>query len=180
MQENINELGIDAQSSEEQMVEVLLESLQRGMTLRELKGVSEKEMEAIYACAHQMYVNGKLDEAEKFFRFLYLYDFHNGDYIFGLASVLQLKRQYQKAIDLYAVAYAQLQRDERPLFHAGQCHLALGRKGLARSCFSDVADRSQDLALVEKAKAYLALITEGAHTEQEMPASATSELSDLD
>lgn len=148
--------------SESTMVEALLESLRSGVTLRELKGVDDTTMEAVYAYAHQFYVNGQLDEAEKFFRFLYMFDFHNGDYVFGLASVYQLKKEYQKAIDLYAVAYALVRQDERPLFHAGQCHLALGRRGMARGCFEDVLSRCRDEEMAERARIYLKLIAEGA------------------
>lgn len=148
--------------SEQTMIDALLQSLRGGATLRELKGVDDTTMEAVYAYAHQFYMNGQLDEAEKFFRFLYLFDFHNGDYVFGLASVYQMKKQYQKAIDLYAVAYALVRHDERPLFHAGQCHLALGRRGLARGCFEDVLSRCRDEAMAERARAYLTLIAEGA------------------
>ncbi|WP_197703076.1 SycD/LcrH family type III secretion system chaperone [Stenotrophomonas maltophilia] len=151
-----------ADVSESTMVEALLESLRSGVTLRELKGVDDTTMEAVYAYAHQFYVNGQLDEAEKFFRFLYMFDFHNGDYVFGLASVYQLKKDYQKAIDLYAVAYALVRQDERPLFHAGQCHLALGRRGMARGCFEDVLSRCRDEEMADRARTYLELIAEGA------------------
>ncbi|WP_205515556.1 SycD/LcrH family type III secretion system chaperone [Stenotrophomonas sp. B1-1] len=148
--------------SESSMIDALLQSLRSGVTLRELKGVDDTTMEGVYAYAHQFYVNGQLDEAEKFFRFLYMFDFHNSDYVFGLASVYQLKKQYQKAIDLYAVAYALVRHDERPLFHAGQCHLALGRRGMARGCFEDVLSRCRDADMAERARTYLQFIAEGA------------------
>ncbi|WP_306453916.1 MULTISPECIES: tetratricopeptide repeat protein, partial [unclassified Burkholderia] len=42
-------------------------------------------MDGIYAYAYRFYQRGRLDEAEVFFRFLYIYDFYNVDYATGLA-----------------------------------------------------------------------------------------------
>ena len=116
-------------------------------------------MEGVYAYAHRFYVNGQLDEAETFFRFLCLYDFYNGEYALGLAAVHQLKGQYEKAIDLYAIAFTLLDADYRPMLHVGQCQLALGKPQVAQECFRIVVDSARDPALVTRAKAYLQAIS---------------------
>ncbi|WP_312317711.1 type III secretion system translocator chaperone SicA [Stenotrophomonas sp.] len=151
-----NTAGSDAdQAMLDEMAQVLLDGAQQGAALKDLKGVSDDMLESVYAYAHRFYTDGRLDEAETFFRFLYLYDFYNGDYALGLAAVLQMKKQYAKAIDMYALAYALLKRDERPMLHVGQCHLAMGKIALSRDCFETVTQRSDDPALVGKAQAYL-------------------------
>ncbi|MEG2804534.1 SycD/LcrH family type III secretion system chaperone [Stenotrophomonas sp.] len=144
------------------IAQTLMEGVQSGATLKELRGVSEDMLESVYAYAHRFYSNGQLDEAETFFRFLYLYDFHNGEYALGLAAVLQMKKQYAKAVDMYALAYALLKDDERPMLHVGQCHLALGKLPLARSCFQSVVDVATDPALVARAKVYLQALSSAA------------------
>jgi type III secretion system low calcium response chaperone LcrH/SycD len=148
--------GSDAdQAMLDEMAQLLMEGAQSGATVKELKGVSDDMLESVYAYAHRFYTDGRLDEAETFFRFLYLYDFYNGDYALGLAAVHQMKKDYTKAIDMYALAYALLKRDERPMLHVGQCHLALGKLALARDCFETVLLRSEDPVLTTKAQAYL-------------------------
>lgn len=147
--------GETDQAMLDEMAQLLLEGAQSGAAIKELKGVSDDMLEGVYAYAHRFYTDGRLDEAETFFRFLYLYDFYNGDYALGLAAVLQMKKEYAKAIDMYALAYTLLKRDERPMLHVGQCHLALGKLAMARGCFETVVLRSTDPDLAGRAKVYL-------------------------
>jgi type III secretion system low calcium response chaperone LcrH/SycD len=147
---------------DEATVQALIEGLQEGATVKELKGVSDDVLEGIYAFAHRFYSNGQLEEAEAFFRFLCLYDFYNGEYALGLGAVHQMKGEYQRAIDMYALAYALLRADYRPMLHTGQCQLALGKVNVARECFDIVIAHSQDAAHVARATAYLQAIAQAA------------------
>ncbi|MGY4730884.1 type III secretion system translocator chaperone SicA [Burkholderia pyrrocinia] len=137
------------------MATALLEAVQNGATLKDLHGVSQDLMDGIYAFAYRFYQQGRLDDAEVFFRFLCIYDFYNVEYAMGLAAVCQLKKEYSKAIDLYALAYSLSRDDYRPMFHTGQCHLMMGKAPLARRCFSIVVERSSDERLKQKAASYL-------------------------
>lgn len=149
---------IDAEIGEmeaQDMATALLEAVQNGATLKDLHGVSQDLMDGIYAFAYRFYQQGRLDDAEVFFRFLCIYDFYNVEYAMGLAAVCQLKKEYSKAVDLYALAYSLSRDDYRPMFHTGQCHLMMGKAPLARRCFSIVVDRSSDERLKQKAASYL-------------------------
>ncbi|MBD8637742.1 SycD/LcrH family type III secretion system chaperone [Stenotrophomonas sp. CFBP 13725] len=137
------------------MTRMIMEGLREGATVADLKGVTRDTLEGVYAIAHRFYQNGQLDEAEAFFRFLCLYDFYNADYALGMGAVLHLKREYEKAIGMYAVAQALDLTDDRPMFHVGQCHLALGRLRKARECFEAVAGRAAGSELGTRAEAYL-------------------------
>lgn len=145
---------------DEATVQSLLAGLQGGATIKELKGVSDGLLESIYSFAHRFYVSGQLDEAEAFFRFLCLYDFYNGEYALGLGAVHQMKGQYQRAIDMYALSYALLRGDYRPMMHAGQCQLALGKLNVAKECFDIVVTHSKDSAQVARSRAYLQAIVQ--------------------
>jgi type III secretion system low calcium response chaperone LcrH/SycD len=147
-------------TADEATVQALIEGLQEGATIKDLKGVSDDLLEGIYAFAHRFYCNGQLEEAEAFFRFLCLYDFYNGEYALGLGAVHQMKGEYQRAIDMYALAYALLGLDYRPMLHTGQCQLALGKVSLARECFDIVITHSQDATQVARATAYLQAIAQ--------------------
>ena len=145
----------DTATNDDAMLDALLESVQNGATIKDLKGIDDGLMEGVYAYAHRFYTNGQLDEAETFFRFLCLYDFYNGEYALGLGAVHQMKGNYQKAIDIYALAFTFLRNDYRPILHAGQCQLSLGKPELAQGCFEIVVDSAKDAGLVARASAYL-------------------------
>lgn len=141
--------------TDDDIAEKMMEVILAGGTIKDIQGVSDDMMEGIYAFAHRFYHDGRLDDAETFFRFLCLYDFYNAEYALGLGAVLQMKRKYQRAIDTYALAYALSRNDLRSMLQAGQCNLSLKRLEAARCCFERVVDSSTDNRLVERARAYL-------------------------
>ncbi len=150
-QRDVNIDDIEAQ----EMAAALLDAVQNGATLKDLHQVPQDLMDGIYAFAYRFYQQGRLDDAEVFFRFLCIYDFYNAEYAMGLAAVCQLKKEYARAIDLYALAYSLSKDDHRPMFHTGQCHLLMGKAALARRCFGIVVERSRDERLAQKAQSYL-------------------------
>ncbi|MFC6841802.1 type III secretion system translocator chaperone SicA [Xanthomonas theicola] len=142
-------------NTDEQNLEIILDAVAQGVTLKEIHGISDEQMDGMYSLAYDFYNRGRLDEAEKLFRFLCIYDFYCVDFLMGLAAVYQLKQMHQKAADLYAVAYAQGDADYRPMLYAGQCQLAMGKSGKARQCFKVVLEKSGDETLKATAQAYL-------------------------
>jgi len=153
--------------SEEQLETLfdrVLEGVQEGATFKDMYGISSETMEEIYAQAYGFYRQGRLDEAESLFRFLCVYDFHNADYALGLAAVFQLKERYDKALDVYAMAYTiGGGRDERAMFYAGECNLLLRRLGKARRCFETVLEDAGDSRFAAKAQAYLDALAGGSN-----------------
>jgi type III secretion system low calcium response chaperone LcrH/SycD len=161
----MNNLDVDALA---EITEQLTQEILRGTPLSQLRGVSDAQMDNLYAFAHRFYEQGRLDEAQRFFHFLCIYDMYNPDYWCGYAAVKQLQGQYQRAIDLYAIAFAQGKDDYRPMFYSGQCHLALGKPGKAKLCFEYAVQNLRDEELRAQAKAYLqALATVEADHSQE-------------
>ncbi|WP_276535670.1 type III secretion system translocator chaperone SicA [Enterobacter hormaechei] len=133
----------------------LLDALQNGATMKDIHDVSSDTMQDVYKLAYDFYHQGKLNDAESLFRFLCIYDFYNPEYAMGLAAVYQLKKNYAKAIDFYALAYSLSKEDYRPMFYAGQCNLMQRQAAQARKCFEIVMERCRDPLLVEKAAAYV-------------------------
>ena len=133
----------------------LLDALRHGATLKDVQNVPQQTMDGLYGHAYQFYRQGRLDDAEALFRVLCVYDFRNPEYALGLGAVCQLKQRYAQAIDLYALAFMLAERDYRPLFHIGQCHLLLGRAPRARDCFARVAEEAEDASLRQRAASYL-------------------------
>lgn len=133
-------------------------ALHEGASSCEPKALPESVMNGIHAYAYDFYQQGRLTEAEAFFRFLCLYDFYNADYAMGLAAVFQLQGRHRQAIDLYGVAMRLGFTDPSPVFHAGQCFLKLGEIEDARECFAYVLSETSDPLLEERAQTYLASI----------------------
>lgn len=92
---------------EDQFIHAIMDATLDGHPLKDLRGVSNDQMESIYSFAYEFYEQGKLDEAERLFHFLCIYDLYDTRYWLGLAAIYQLKENYQKAIDIYAVAFTQ-------------------------------------------------------------------------
>jgi type III secretion system low calcium response chaperone LcrH/SycD len=120
------------------------EEIKRSLADGNLQEGSRESMGGIYQYAYDLYRQGRLDDAEVVFRYLCIYDFYNADYAMGFATVCHLKKDYLKAIDLYALAFALSKNDYRPMFYAGQCQWMRGQAALARRCFRNVIECSDD------------------------------------
>jgi len=148
-------MTLAAETIDDDTMDSLWAALRDGATLKDIRGIPDNLMEGLYGYAYDFYQKGRLDEAEAFFRFLYLYDFYNADYVMGLAAVYQLRKEHEKAAELYAVAFALARNDYRPVFQAAQCQLALNNAFKARQCFELVVERCDDAQLKQRAAAYL-------------------------
>ncbi|WP_273845949.1 type III secretion system translocator chaperone SicA [Providencia rettgeri] len=144
------------QSSDmEELLDNITSALMDGATYKDIHGIPQSTMDGIYSYAYEFYQQGKLKEAETFFRFLSIYDFYNTDYVMGLAAVYQLTKRYDKATELYALAFVLAKNDYRPLFHAGQCNLMMKKSSAAIHCFESVVKNSTDADLKNKSQTYL-------------------------
>ena len=146
--------------SDERAAELIWGAINEGATLKDLHGISQEMMDGLYAYAYDFYKKGRLDDAEVFFKFLCIYDFYNPDYIVGMAAICQLKKQYQKAADLYGLAFAQSKNDYKPVFYLGQCQLMMKKAAKAKQCFELVCKYSTDDGLQKKAQRYLEALSE--------------------
>ena len=102
-------------------------------TIRELKGITDAEMEAIYSMGYSFYTTGRYDDAEKVFRFLVLFDHLNPRYWTGLGAVQQVKKLYGDAVTSYGYASFLDLENPKPQYFAAECFLAMGDKDNALS-----------------------------------------------
>lgn len=151
----MNNQNEPSQVEMDELLDGITSALMSGNTYKDIHGISQDMMDGVYTYAYEFYQQGKLKEAEAFFRFLSIYDFYNTDYVMGLAAVYQLTKRYEKAAELYALAFVLAKDDYRPLFHAGQCNLMLKKSSAALHCFESVCKSSTDSELQTKSQAYL-------------------------
>jgi len=143
----------------DELVEQTRAALSQGASMAEIQGISKNTLEGIYTYAYDFYEKGRLDDAELFFKFLCIYDFHNPDYLKGYAAVCHLKKQYQRAYDLYYLSFSADQTfDYSSVYLMGQCQLCLKDIDMAKDCFETVVSNSKDNELINKATSYLDLL----------------------
>jgi len=114
--------------------------IQGEATLKQLKGVTNDELEAVYSLAFGYYQTGKFDEAQKLFQFLVLFDHLNAKFWFGLGAVQQAQKDFKNAVVSYGYCSFLKLDNPKPQLHAAECFLAMGDKRCAASALEALAE----------------------------------------
>jgi type III secretion system low calcium response chaperone LcrH/SycD len=120
----LEEIG-DAAKEQLEMMDQIMELLASGGSLKDIRGLSDTDMEVLYSMAHTLYTGGKYEKATAVFRFLCLFDHMNFKWWMGLGASQQMQKQYEEALKAYAYATMLDVMNPKPQFHAGYCLLAL-------------------------------------------------------
>lgn len=140
----------------EQQIQEAAKKFANGATLKEVKGISNEELESVYSLGFSYYRTGKFENAQKLFEFLVLFDHLNAKYWFALGAVQQAQKQFQKAIASYGYSSFLDLENPKPQYHAAECFLALGDKTNAASAImalEQYAPRNTDVGREYLAKA---------------------------
>ena len=127
-----------------------------GATMKQIRGISNEELEAVYSLGFGYYTTGKFEEAQKLFEFLVLFDHLSTKYWFALGAVQQARKDYQKAIASYGYSSFLDLENPKPQFHAAECYLALGDKDNAASAImalEEYCPKNTDVGREYRAKA---------------------------
>ena len=119
--------------TQERISEAARRLAQDNATLKELKGVTNDELEAVYSLGFGYYRTGKFAEAAKLFQFLVLFDHLNAKYWFALGAVQQATKDWKNAIASYSYSSFLDLTNPKPQYHAAECFLASGDKVNAAS-----------------------------------------------
>jgi len=112
--------------TEDNLNEMLDSILYKGATLAHVRGISDDEIESLYAQAYQNFQSGKHQQAEGYFRLLCLFDHVNKKNWIGLGACLQALTRYEEAVDVYShLRFIDLS-DPEPPFYRACCRIALG------------------------------------------------------
>ena len=106
------------------------------------------EAEPFYADAFAQYESGRFEDAIEAFRLLCFQYPLEGKYWFGLAASLQEGKQYNDALQAWAVASVIKQTDPYPHFHAAECYFSLQNLDealMALDAASEHAGQNEDL-----------------------------------
>ena len=130
--------------------------IEKEATLKQLKGVTNDELEAVYSLAFGHYQTGKYEEAHKLFQFLVLFDHLNAKYWFGLGATQQALKDFQNAAVSYGYCSFLKLDNPKPQLHAAECFLALGDKRSAASALealNEYCPKDTDIGREYRAKA---------------------------
>lgn len=131
----------------------------KGGTIRDEKGMTDDEVETIYALGYNLYSTGRADDAATVFNYLTLIDHTNAKFWIARGAVEQMKRQFDKAVTSYVFAGFLDLDDPKPQYHAAECYLALGDRERALSALAALDQYApKDSPYREKAKALKAKI----------------------
>lgn len=151
--------------SPQEFAERLTHALLSGETLGSLRGMTEKDLEAIYSVARQLYAQARYRDARKLFELLMKLNHLEGRYFMAYAACLQMLKQYEPALLYYTMATAFDLSDPKPTFHSCECLIALGRVPEACEGLDIVIEQSDQPAhanLRQRAQALRALIEQQA------------------
>lgn len=124
---------MDTKSITEEQIKAAAKKLMEGYTLGAVKGISENELEAVYSVGFNFYQTGKLEEAQKIFSFLVMFNHLSPKFWMGLGAVYQVKKAFDQALTAYGYASFLDLEDPRPQYHAAECFWAKGDRTNALS-----------------------------------------------
>lgn len=105
--------------------------LMQGGTVGDLRGISDREYEAVYALARQFYDQRQYRQAFKVFSVLVINNSMEPRFLMGLGACGQMLGRYQDALTQYMTAAAVMMDDPQPVFHSAQCLVELGHREAA-------------------------------------------------
>jgi type III secretion system low calcium response chaperone LcrH/SycD len=118
--------GQPGQSVEmQQVMAKALDVLMTGGNLYTLRGMTEQDVEAVYALGHTHYTTGNYNEAENIFRGLCLLNHLSQRNWLGLGAAQQMQKKYQPALSSYSYAQVLDMMDPRPLMHIYECLMGM-------------------------------------------------------
>ena len=116
----------------QQLMAQALDVLMTGGNLYTLRGMTEQDVEAVYALGHTHYTTGNYNEAENIFRGLCLLNHLSQRNWLGLGAAQQMQKKYQAALSSYSYSQVLDMMDPRPLMHIYEC--LMGMQELDVSC----------------------------------------------
>ena len=99
-----------------------------------------EDLIVLYNLAYGLYQNGDYEKASEIFQQLTFTKPFEPKHWVGLASVLQMQKNYQNALQAWTMAAMMLDTAE-PHFHAAECLTSLGNKAEAQKALEEAEKR---------------------------------------
>ena len=120
-------------------LEYMIHGFMNGLiTLMELEGISDEEMETIYALGYNYFTYGKYEAAKDIFTGLTAYAPYTAHYWRALGAVNQQLKNYPEAIAAYDMAIANDESDVVSYVYRGESQILSGNVAAALEDFEKV------------------------------------------
>ena len=106
---------------------------EQGLTMAQILGITEPELEALYTLGSKKYESGEYKAAQDIFMMLCRLDPFAGRNFRALGSALQMEKKYDRALKAYAAAVSLDMDDATASLHAGECLMLLNKMPEARA-----------------------------------------------
>ena len=113
--------------------------------VKEELGITDGQMEAMYAVAYSQFQNEKYQDAARTFSLLCMFDPLEYKYMFGIASCLHMIGEYESASLYYFMACGLDERQVAPFLHIAECMVALKDKEGAEDALTMTLEKAGDL-----------------------------------
>lgn len=117
--------------------------LAKGGSMRELRGLSESQLEAMYKVAYSRFNSALYEDALMIFRHLCLLDHNNYSYFLGLGATLAEMHCYAQAAATLTHAEKLNKRDPRASLVMGGCFVEMKKMALARQALTNAIQRAE-------------------------------------
>ena len=153
-----------SQLTDETLDQIVDRFQNHGATFKEIKGISDDELEAMYALAHGQLQNGRFEQAETMFRFLCLNDHLSHKYWLAMGICLKEQEKFEEAVNALGVAGLLNMEDPRAAFAAAECHVRLGNRtesvAALESAISFAGDKPEFAATRQRAEMMLKVLNQ--------------------
>ncbi|WP_461833098.1 SycD/LcrH family type III secretion system chaperone [Desulfothermus sp.] len=129
---------------DELMDEIVDTVLNTGGRMMDFYGIGEKEAEALYSVAYNMYKTGQFEKALKVFKVLCFLNHMEPKYWFSLGATHHRLKNLDMAARAYAYTSILDPENPTPALHAAECLMALGRKDEAEGALLTAIEFSQE------------------------------------
>ena len=141
--------------------DLIIQNLQQGGTLADLKGITDDQCEALYTLGYGLYERGRYTDALKILGYLVMLNHTEHRYLLALGATAQALGKYEDALKQYMAATLLDPTDPSPVVHSIPCLIELGHfQPALESCDLAIAMCTQDshAALLQRAKSLRAAI----------------------
>lgn len=102
--------------------------MKNGFSIKDMIGVKDEAVEAIYGQAYLLYNTGKYRDAAEVFRLLVMLNSTEVKYLLGLGACFHMLREYENAASIYTLCSIIDPNTPIPHFHVSDCYLQMGDK----------------------------------------------------
>jgi len=122
----VDELGEkEAKEQQKNFENLSRDVVEKGLLPKNALGMSDNLIEGIYGQAYRLYNTGKYKDASQLFRMLIMLDATEPKYPMGLAACFHMMKEYQNAINTYALCGIIDPENPVPHYHASDCYLQM-------------------------------------------------------